>query len=229
MTSAPVEDPVLAIPPAQERSGLFAMTVVFASFFWLVYWSADRYAGALPFRHRVDFGFEAAIPFWPAAILIYLTITPLLALAPFVFRTRLLVMPLFVTLCAEVAIAGSVFFMFPVELGYPTPFAPGWIAAPFFAAKSINLTYNCVPSLHVAFAVTVAAALTRCGGAAWRRTIWTWCAMIAVSTLVTHQHHVVDVISGGFLGFAAMRWIYPKVRLSARHQGEISSWRAASE
>jgi len=38
-----------------------------------------------------------------------------------------------------------------------------------------------------------------------RALLWIWAAAIALSTVLTHQHHVVDVISGWFVGLAAYR------------------------
>ena len=184
------------------------MTLVFSAWFYAIYWLADNYTGSLATRHRVDFAFEAAIPFWPWAILIYMTITPLLLLAPFVLRSRRRVMPLFVALCCEVAVAGVTFVLYPAEIGYRHDPVTGILAWPYAAAKQVNLTYNLVPSLHVAFAVTAAAVLGRAGGRSWGRFIWLWAAAIVASTFVTHEHHVVDVVAGGLLAGIAVRFVH---------------------
>jgi membrane-associated phospholipid phosphatase len=202
---------LVAIPPAEERVWLALLSGTFAAFFWSVYWAADWYTGTLQSRHRVDFAFEAQIPFWPWAILAYLTITPILLLLPFRLRSRVHIAPVFATLCLQVVIAGVIFVVFPVELGYPREVPTGLVAIPFTAAKTVNLHYNAVPSLHVAFALTAAAALTQVGGTLWRSGIWIWSLLIVVSTLVTHQHHILDVATGALLSWTTKRWVCPRL------------------
>jgi membrane-associated phospholipid phosphatase len=62
--------------------------------------------------------------------------------------------------------------------------------------------YNCFPSLHVAYsflaALTAYRVHRRLGIAAL-----VWAVLIAVSTLYTKQHYVVDVIAGMFIAYAA--------------------------
>lgn len=185
------------------------MSASFMAFFYAVYWAADRHAATHTPRLRIDFPFEAAIPFVPWAILVYLTITPLLLLAPFVFRSSRRMRALFVALCLEVIVAGVIFVAFPAELGYPNHEVTGWAGGFMSWARWVNLTYNLFPSLHVAFALTAAAAFAPAGGKMWRIAIWCWGLAIVASTLLAHQHHLVDVAAGGLLSAVIMQFVYP--------------------
>ncbi len=197
---------VVALPARTELPLLIAMSAAFGAWFYGIYWLAYQYTGAVAERLRVDLAWEAAIPFWPWASVLYMTITPLLLLAPFVLRTARTLAPLFAALVLQVAIAGVAFVLFPAELGYPAPVITGPAAVPFAVMKAINLTYNLVPSLHVAFACTAAAVLARAGGPRWAFGLWLWGIAIVASTLVTHQHHVLDVAAGAALAAATLRW-----------------------
>jgi membrane-associated phospholipid phosphatase len=198
----------LALPAGSERWRLAALSTAFGVFFYSVYWLADYYTGTLTSRHRVDFAFEASIPFLPWMILFYLSITPLLILLPFRFRTAVDALPAFATLCSQVAIAGLVFVVFPAQLGFPETIVSGPAAIPFGAATAVNLTYNLLPSLHVTFALSAAAFLTDAGSTAWRTGIRLWSLLIVASTVLTHQHHLADVAAGAILSAVTLRFPY---------------------
>jgi hypothetical protein len=66
----------------------------------------------------------------------------------------------------------------------------GWL---YRFADTVNLEYNMVPSLHVAFAVSCALSYSRIS---WPWLWWSWAAAIALSTLLCHQHHLLDLVAG---------------------------------
>ena len=98
--------------------------------------------------------------------------------------------------------AGAFFLAIPAEPAYPRPSVElgAWLG-PFLAADAANLDYNMVPSLHVAFATTFAWLFAIRADGVIRWAIAGWGVAIAVSTLLTHQHHLVDVAAGRFDGF----------------------------
>ena len=203
---------LFGLPEKGARLANLLLSVAFAAYFWIVYWLGNFVAARATERFHVALSYELFIPFVPWAAVVYLTVTPLLCLAPFIFRTPERLLPLFVTLCAEVTIAGAIFCIFPVELS----FAPQEVtsSAGFFLrlARAIALTYNCMPSLHVALAVSAAWAYAPIGGRRWRILVWSWAAAIVVSTLLTHQHHLADLAGGVLLSAVGMRYVLPRVR-----------------
>ena len=78
----------------------------------------------------------------------------------------------------------------------------------FHLADRLNLDYDLVPSLHVALSVACITAFCIHTRVIGRTLLWIWAAAIALSTLLTHQHHVIDVVTGWFLATLCMRVIY---------------------
>jgi membrane-associated phospholipid phosphatase len=203
---------LLALPKGDALRGNLMLSLAFAAYFWIVYGTGDFVAAHAAERFHVAIPFEQSIPFVPWAAVIYLTVTPLFCLAPFIFRTPDRLLPLFVTMCVQVTRASEIFCLFPVELSFPPHEVAG--AAGFFyrLAGEVALTYNCVPSLHVALALTCAFAYASVGGRPWRIFVWCWVAAIVASTLLAHQHHLADLAAGALLSLLAVRYVPPRVR-----------------
>ena len=167
---------------------------VFAACYGGAAWWTSRYA-SLP---AWDFAFEHSLPFVPSLSLIYLTIGPVLLLAPFLLRSRERIALFAVALCMETAIATMLFLLFPQSTAFVRPPVTGWARVPFTIADTLNLSYNEFPSLHVAFAVSAAIA--------YRRFAWKlWAGGVAVSTLLIREHHLADIVGGIVLAIAVMR------------------------
>jgi hypothetical protein len=205
-------EPLFGLPPPRALAINAALAAVFAAYFWIVYGACDLLAAHAAWRYHVALPFESMIPFVPWAAAIYLTITPFLCLALLVLRTPERLLPLFATLCAEVTVAGGIFCVFPVELSFPPREVAGTAGIVYGLARTVALTYNCVPSLHVALALTAAWAFAQVGGRRWRLLVWSWAGAIAVSTLLTHQHHLVDLAAAGLLTAVCTRYVPPRVR-----------------
>src|SRR5262249_39255356 len=127
------------------------------------------------------------------------------------------------TLASVTAVAGVGFLLVPAEPAYPIR-DPGAWSGMFRVARTMALRYNMVPSLHVTLScVCLAAYGTRCSGTG-SRLLCAWGAAIALSTLLTHQHHVIDVIAGLALAWAGKRFIYDpwRIRPSSDRTGPAS-------
>jgi hypothetical protein len=68
------------------------------------------------------------------------------------------------------------------------------------------LDHNAVSSLHVALSCACAAAYAGRCGRIGKALLGTWAAAIALSTLLTHQHHLLDVVTAIALA-AAGKWL----------------------
>jgi membrane-associated phospholipid phosphatase len=173
-----------------------------------VYFGADWVTGLRSDRMRVYFAAELKLPLVPEFLLVYLSLDPLFLIAPFVLRTRAEIRALTIALFGATSVAGVCFLLLPAELAYPAQGIEGFWSDLFALNRQIVLRYNLIPSLHVALSTVTLAAYGTCRGAWGRILLAAWGGLIGLSTLLTHQHHVVDVVTGLLLGWAAYRLLY---------------------
>jgi membrane-associated phospholipid phosphatase len=206
------------------------LSALFTALFVAVYGGASwlsAYRNPPPAPH---FAFEAAIPFVPEMAWIYLSMPLALALTPLVLRTKREVVPFFFTLTAQLLAAGLCYLIYPVAPAWPPRVVEGPAAGVFHFADALNLEYNELPSLHVAFAVSVALVFGRRlspRGPAVRLLLWLWVLAVGASTLMLHEHHLLDVLTGTALGILAVatvqRWTERREFLDAL-QLEVLAW-----
>jgi membrane-associated phospholipid phosphatase len=171
----------------------------------LIFYSADAITAQRSRHVPPHFAWELRLPFVPAFTVVYLSIHLLLATAPALLPTRRELRALGLALCSGILAAGVGFILYPSQLAFPAPPDPGIWSPIFHFADELNGNYNLVPSLHVALSVTCVAVYARCVPG-WRATcLWLWASAIAVSTLLTYQHHVIDVVTGWLLGIVGGR------------------------
>jgi membrane-associated phospholipid phosphatase len=121
-----------------------------------------------------------------------------------------------VSLTVVVGIAGIGFLLFPADNMFPPPGEMGiWSPAVRFA-KWLALEYNLAPSLHVALATLCVAVYSRQAPALGRIALWLWAAAIGLSTLLLHQHYVIDIVTGYLLAFVGVRFVYDRLMQTPR-------------
>lgn len=103
-----------------------------------------------------------------------------------------------------VAIAGTVFWLYPLNLGFQRTGDYGVWTPLYSALFSFDKPHNLFPSLHVAFAVILRWTYARHLSGGLRIAFHLWFALITVSTVFVHQHHLIDVVGGGMLGALVM-------------------------
>lgn len=202
--------PFLAWPGWPHLRYAAALSAANALWFALVFGGMDFLTAHRTFRVPVHFPAELSIPFVPVMTVFYMSLYLLFLMAPFVLRTRREFRAIVVTLAVMILCAGIGFLLFPANLAFPQPREEdlGIWAALFHLADWLNLTYNLLPSLHVAFAVACVAIYAPRASAMVRTALWSWAAMIAASTVLIHQHHVLDVATGWLLALICVRKIF---------------------
>lgn len=208
-----MKPPFAALPPRGEIANLAILTFLFAVWFGLCYGGGAFTAQYIPWRLDVELPIDSHLPFWPGAAALYLTITPMLLLAPFVLRDLASLLPLFIALMLETSIAAGAFLLLPVDDAHIACCEPGVSGAIYQLADALNLHHNNLPSLHVAFACTLAFAFAPKASTTGVVALPLWAVLVSVSTLFTRQHFLVDVIAGALLSLFAWKL---SVRRSAR-------------
>jgi membrane-associated phospholipid phosphatase len=190
----------------------FAALLSLANTLWflIVYGGADWLTAQRTFRVPVHFAAELRIPFVPWMSVFYMSLYGLFLLAPFVLRTRREFRAAVITMAVAIGVSGIAFLLFPAQLAFspvPEDQIGAW-AGIYHVADELNLTYNLLPSLHVAFAVICVSILSPRAPRSIRILLWLWALLIAASTVFIHQHHVLDVIAGWLLAIVCVRTVY---------------------
>jgi hypothetical protein len=197
--------PLFAWPGRRLLAYAAALAAVQMVWFAFVYGGADRITAQRSMRLTIHLEIERQMPFVPATIVLYMSIYLLFAAAPLVLRSRRELNQLSLTLASVILVAGFCFLAFPANLAYDAERNWGVWAGWFAVADRMNLRYNAVPSLHVALSIVCVDIYAARAGIIGRTGFWLWGAGIAFSTLLTHEHHLLDVITGSALALAATR------------------------
>jgi membrane-associated phospholipid phosphatase len=202
-------EPFLAWPGWDHLREAALLSLANTLWFLLVYGGLDWWTAQRTFRVPVHLAAELRIPFLPWMTVFYISIYGLFLLAPFVLRSRREFRVAVVAMALATTLAGVGFLLVPAQLA----FAParedqlGIWAGLYHLADDLNLTYNLVPSLHVTFAVICVALFSPRASRPVRAALWLWALLIAASTVLTHQHHVLDAVTGWLLALACVRLV----------------------
>jgi membrane-associated phospholipid phosphatase len=202
------QGPFLAWPGWRQLRFAWVLSLAGVLWFAWVYAGADALTAHRATRVRVHLDAEFGIPFIPEAVVIYMSIYPLFLAAPFIIRERNDFFALSMTMNLVVLVGGICFLALPAQLAFAPPKDLGAFPGLFRFADRLNLTYNLVPSLHVALSTLCIAAFAPRANRTGRVLLWLWAIAVALSTLLTHQHHVLDVVAGFALALAGYRFIY---------------------
>jgi len=135
----------------------------------------------------------------------------LFMMAPFVLRTERELTALAVSLAVQIGIAGVGFLTFPADNLFPTPGEMGGWSATVRFAKWLALDHNLAPSLHVAMGTLCAAVYARQASPLGRAALSLWAGAIGLSTLLLHQHYLIDILTGYLLAFVALHCVYERL------------------
>jgi membrane-associated phospholipid phosphatase len=182
------------------------LSLVFLVVFYALFGLTDYITHLHSYRIRAHLSWELETPFIPSMSVIYMSISPMLCLAPFIIRTIKVFKLFFKIMIVETIIAAIFFMILPVENAYPDKQITGLFSSVFHLADLVNLTYNELPSLHVAFAFTTAYFFSRKIAIVGKYFLFLWASLVALSTLLTHQHHLISVLSG-----ITLSWVVVKI------------------
>ncbi len=139
---------------------------------------------------------ELNIPFVPEFVWIYLSMYILFLTPPFILNVPQLKL-LGKQLVLGTVISGMLFLCIPSKLGFErvipsTPFYDSLFSFLF----AIDLPHNMVPSLHVVFSALILFSFTASSQKVKIKFVWrTWFILICFSTLLIHQHHILDIFA----------------------------------
>lgn len=182
-------------------------------------------ANALPFAQPFELPvlwFDRNFPFIPEFFWTYITEYAMFLMAILYFRRGHEMGRYFYAFLFHQTLAVLIFLLWPTTFPrhlWPTPDTVSGQALAWFR-DNMDPPNNCLPSLHVASSYLTAFAL----GHFFRRSLFwiSWASVIAVSTLFTKQHSILDVGAGLILGIGTYWFFYRNVkyyRPAARRRG----------
>lgn len=186
--------------PDAERARLYVIWSVWAGLaFFAVYPSLNWITSLRPHRFHLYTQTELAAPFVPQFIWAYLSMY-VLFLMPLFLLPAARMATLGKQLVAGTLLSGLLFLLLPADLGFtrtiPTDPAYAQIYATLF---SVDRPHNLVPSLHVVFSTAIILACADVASPQTRGLLYAWLVIITSSTVLVHQHHLLDVAAAIFL------------------------------
>jgi membrane-associated phospholipid phosphatase len=169
------------------------------SLLWLVVYGGCNWITA----HRADVGtwyysWESFIPFVPLMIIPYMSINLFFVGGPFLCQSRDELRVFARRITFAILVAGVCFLLIPLRFSAVRPQPGDWTAPIFRFLFHFDQPYNLFPSLHIAFRTILAALYAKHTKGVIRLAAQVWFVLIGFSTLLTYQHHIVDII-GGFV------------------------------
>ena len=144
------------------------------------------------------YSWEKYIPFVPLMVIPYMSIDLFFVAAPFLSRDERELKMFCRRIVLAIVLAGTCFLAMPLKLAVERPVLEGWLGLLFGWFFAADLPYNLCPSLHIALRTILAETYARHTRGAWKFASHAWFSLIGISTLLTYQHHVIDVV-GGFI------------------------------
>lgn len=167
------------------------------------------------------FWWERYIPFVPVMIVPYMSIDLFFVGAPFLCTSGRELETFAKRVTIAILVAGICFLLFPLRFAFPRPHAEGWLGVIFDWFRAKDQPYNLLPSLHIALRTFLADTYARHTKGLLRATSNIWFSLIGLSTLLTYQHHVMDVVGGFILAaycFYFIRQESPRLAVLPNHR-----------
>jgi membrane-associated phospholipid phosphatase len=139
-------------------------------------------------------------------------------LLPLFMMERSELRPLALAVAVVTLAAAAIFVLFPARVEFARPAVVVGHELVYRALYQVDLPYNSLPSLHVAFSALWMLAVSPHASALGRVALGAWFLLLAASTMLTHQHHLTDVVAGAALGGAGYlcysRWAAKSAKAS---------------
>jgi len=199
---------IFSIPTRDILLTYLVISLLLSIMFVLVYGGMNGLNATRDTHYHWYMDQELSVPLIPGMIYVYLSLE-ILFLLPLFTMTRAGLERLGKQLAAAIVVSGVLFFLFPTEIGFIRQ--PGLTAGNpgFELVYWLDKPHNLFPSLHISLSALIVASIFYKGGIFWRGFLGVWLVLLTMSVVLTHQHHLLDII-GGFLVFGFVWWAIPE-------------------
>ena len=181
------------------------ITVAFFAVYPTINWFTEMRAH----RYRLYLPFELDIPLAPVFIWAYISMYALFLMPLFMVSVERM-HALGKQLIAGTLLCGIVFLVLPADLGFTreVPSQPLY-ASVFSALFGVDRAHNLMPSLHVVFSCLILLMCREGAHVILRVLLFVWVVLIVASTVLVHQHHLIDALTGLAVVVVLRRYIRP--------------------
>lgn len=165
-------------------------------FFFLVYGACNWLTSLRTDVGSFYFDWERYIPFVPVMILPYMSTDLLFAGSFFLCRDKEELRTLAQRFSVAIVVSAVGFLLFPLRFAFPRPYVDGLLGAMFNLLTSFDKPYNQAPSLHISLLVIQWMVYAKHTKGVLKRVLHLWCVLIGLSTVLTFQHHIIDLYLG---------------------------------
>lgn len=178
----------------------------------VLYLSSNCIAETLLSHHQLYLECEKDIPQVPGMILFYESYSLLVLLSFIYAKSPKNIRALSITMMVSSVIACAIFLLFPGELGFSRTMNIQGYESMFEVLHRMDKPHNLYPSLHITFSAISAFTLLRHTQKKRMQVLLIlWVIMIALSVILTHQHHLFDIATGFVLAWITLKCIYLKL------------------
>ena len=156
--------------------------------------------------HNLATPFDSMIPFIPAMIVPYSWSLVLFVVSFFLVRTSIQLSLLTYRLILATIFACLIFYFYPARFSFSRPIPDDWTQFGYQFLQLVDKPFNQLPSLHVSYAMLlgvslwdVVASKKRWSSMLYRLLLVGICTLVALSTVLTYQHHLLDIFGGAVL------------------------------
>lgn len=170
----------------------FLVGVTFFSIYPLCNWITSKRSDVL----HIYFDNELLIPLVPEFIWVYLSLYVVFFLPPF-FLSVLQLEKLGKEIILGTILSAVIYLLFPMTLGFERIVPEVQYKILFQNIFFLDLPYNMAPSLHIVYSGFILVSIFKVLISVLLKTlIVIWFVLICFSTLLVHQHHIIDIILG---------------------------------
>jgi protein-tyrosine phosphatase len=187
---------------------------VFLCFLGLIFYTGTNY---LVYRrslvtpiHPYYYRWERYIPFVPLMVIAYWSIDPLYFFGPLICTSRRELYAHVKRMTLGILIACASFMLWPLREGFNRPEITGISGWLFRRLMQVDRPFNMAPSLHIVEAALLWVIYVRHTRGVLRLLVHAWFVLIYLSTVLTFQHHVFDLITGQLLAMVLF-YLFPDV------------------
>ena len=186
------------------------------SVFYLLYNLTTLYSVSLyklyPAKiHNLATPFDDVIPFIPVMIIPYSWSLILFVASFFLVRTAAQLSILTRRLILATVFACFIFYCYPARFSFHRLIPDDWTQYGYQFLQLVDKPFNQLPSLHVSYAILLGVSLWDVieSKKIWilsiyRLSLISICTLIIISTVLTYQHHLLDVLGGIVLAGAVL-------------------------